>query len=103
MAKGYWVANGEVSDMETYKKYVEANAAAFSEYGARFLVRGGQGEVKEGTVGSRVVVLEFESYEKALACYHSDVYEKAIAIRKPAAELNLVVIEGYDGPQPGDG
>lgn len=102
MAKGYWIATGEVSDMETYKKYIEANARPFAEYGARFLVRGGEGENPEGSFGSRTVVIEFESYEKAQACYHSDAYKKAIAIRKLAANMNLMIVAGYDGPQPGD-
>ncbi len=101
MAKGYWIANGEVSDMETYKKYIEANAEAFSEYGAKFLVRGGQGEVVEGTVKSRTVVIEFDSYENALACYNCEAYQKAKAIRLSAAQMNLFIVAGYDGPQPG--
>ena len=41
MAKGYWIARVDVSDMEAYQQYVQANAAPFSEFNARFLVRGG--------------------------------------------------------------
>ncbi len=102
MAKGYWIATGEVSDLETYKKYIEANAEPFATYGARFLVRGGEGEVAEGSFGSRTVVIEFESYEKAHACYHSDTYQEAKAIRQGAANMNLFIVAGYDGPQPGE-
>jgi len=102
MAKGYWIATGEVSDLDTYKKYIEANADSFSEYGARFLVRGGEGENPEGQFGSRTVVIEFSSYDKALACYNSDVYQKAKAIRLPAANMNILIVAGYEGPQPGD-
>jgi uncharacterized protein (DUF1330 family) len=103
MPKGYWIANGDVTDLETYKKYIEANAEPFARYGARFLVRGGEGEVAEGRVKSRTVVIEFESYEQALACYNSDAYQKAKAIRENAASMNLFIVAGYDGPQPGDG
>ena len=102
MAKGYWIASGDVSNMDAYKKYVEANAESFTAYGAKFLVRGGEGEVVEGTVRSRNVVLEFESYEKALACYRSESYQKAKALRQGAAEMNLLIVPGYDGPQPGE-
>lgn len=102
MAKGYWIANGEVNDVETYKKYVEANAKPFAEYGARFLVRGGDGEVVEGSFKSRTVIIEFDSYEQAVACYNSDLYQKAKAIRDTAAEISLFITKGYDGPQPGD-
>ncbi|MEY8840169.1 DUF1330 domain-containing protein, partial [Cribrihabitans sp. XS_ASV171] len=63
MAKGYWVAHVDVDDMETYKRYIAANAAPFAEYGARFLVRGGEREVREGHARARTVVIEFPSYE----------------------------------------
>jgi uncharacterized protein (DUF1330 family) len=101
MAKGYWIASGEVSDVEQYKKYAAANAIPFAKYGARFLVRGGAFECMEGSTASRNVVIEFDSYEKALACYRSPEYQAAIELRKPVSKLNLIVIQGYDGPQPG--
>ena len=101
MAKGYWIANGEVNDLKAYKKYIEANAEPFAQYGAKFLVRGGEGEILEGALKSRTVVLEFSSYEQALACYNSDLYKKAKNIRLPVADMNLIIINGYDGPQPG--
>ena len=102
MAKGYWIAMVDVTNPEVYQDYVKANAAAFRKYGARFLVRGGRGETVEGTTRSRRVVIEFKDYETALACYHSPEYAAAIAIRAPVSTGDLVVIEGYDGPQPGD-
>ena len=102
MAKGYWVARVDISDEEAYKKYVAANAEAFREYGARFIVRAGQFETVEGTSRSRNVVIEFPSYDAALACYHSPAYKTALAFRRDASEADLVIIEGYDGPQPGD-
>ena len=102
MVKGYWIGNGDVTDPETYKKYIEANAEPFAEYGARFLVRGGEGEIVEGNFKSRTVVIEFESFEKALACYHSDAYQKAKAMREGSADMNLLIVAGYDGPQPGE-
>lgn len=97
MAKGYWIGSVEVDDLETYKKYIEANAAPFAEYGARFLVRGGRYTNPEGTARSRNVVIEFPSYEAALACYDSASYQAAKAIRMPVSVNNMVIIEGYDG------
>ncbi len=101
MAKGYWVAFGDVTDAEGYKAYVAANAVPVAKYGARFLVRGGPAELPEGTPRSRVVVLEFPSYEAAMACYHSPEYAAAMALRTGKAEIDLAIVEGYDGPQPG--
>ena len=103
MAKGYWIARVDISDEDAYKKYVAANAEAFREYGARFIVRAGKFETVEGSSRSRNVVIEFPSYDAALACYRSPAYEKAMAFRRAASEADLVIIEGYDGPQPGDG
>jgi uncharacterized protein (DUF1330 family) len=101
MPKGYWVISGDVTDPEGYKAYIAANAAALTKFGARFLVRGGKSEVVEGRGYSRTVVVEFEDFDTALACYHSPEYTKARAFREGKADLNIAVIEGYDGPQPG--
>ena len=101
MAKGYWIAHIDVTDAEAYQKYVAANAAAFAKFGARFLVRAGRSETVEGTSRSRHVVLEFPSYEAAVDCYHSPEYREAMAIRETASTGDLVIVEGYDGPQPG--
>ncbi|MBJ6370152.1 DUF1330 domain-containing protein [Sedimentitalea arenosa] len=97
MAKGYWVAHVDIDDMERYKDYIAANAAPFAEYGARFLVRGGPREVREGQARARTVVIEFDSFEAARACYDSVGYQDAKALRDPVSTGDLVIIEGYDG------
>ncbi|MFK7753972.1 MAG: DUF1330 domain-containing protein [Sedimentitalea sp.] len=97
MAKGYWIAHVDVDDMEVYKTYVAANAAPFAEYGARFLTRGGDYQVREGTVRARTVVIEFDSYETAIACYDSVSYQNAKAIRDPVSTGDMVIVQGYDG------
>jgi uncharacterized protein (DUF1330 family) len=97
--RGYWIGHVDITDPEGYKAYMAANAMPFGKFGARFLVRGGTREVVEGKVRGRTVVLEFPSYATALACYRSDDYQAAAALRKGRAELDLVIIEGYDGPQ----
>lgn len=101
MAKGYWIARVDVRDPEAYKEYVAANAEPFAKYGARFVVRGGRFEAVEGRARERNVVLEFPSYQAALDCYRSPEYARAKALRQNASEGDLVIIEGYDGPQPG--
>ncbi len=96
--KGYWIAHMDLIDPEGYKSYVAANAAAFSKYGARFLVRGGRQQVMEGRQRSRTVVLEFPSYEAARACYRSPEYQAAAALRQGKAEIDLLIIEQWDAP-----
>jgi uncharacterized protein (DUF1330 family) len=100
MAKGYWVAQVDVTDPERYKAYVAANAEPFKKYGAHFLVRAGRFENPEGSSRTRNVVIEFPSYQAALDCWKSPEYQKAIELRLHVSTIDLVIIEGYDGPQP---
>lgn len=95
MPKGYWVAHVDVDDPEVYETYKAANAAPFAEYGARFLVRGGPRETREGQARARTVVIEFPSYAAALACYDSPGYRAARALRDPVSTGDLVIVEGY--------
>ncbi|MEP1519750.1 MULTISPECIES: DUF1330 domain-containing protein [Rhodobacterales] len=96
-AKGYWIAHNVVHDVEAYDKYRAANAAPLAEYGAKFLVRGGQQELREGTWNTRTVVIEFPSYADAVACYESDGYQVAKAMRVDVSDGNMIIVEGYLG------
>jgi uncharacterized protein (DUF1330 family) len=100
MSKGYWIARVDVADAEKYQEYIRANALPFRKYGARFLVRGGPFECPEGQSRSRNVVIEFPSYRAALDCYRSPEYAVALRHRLPVSTIDLIIIEGYDGPQP---
>src|SRR5947209_14781221 len=101
MPKGYWVVRVDVTDPDAYKQYVAANGKAFAKYGAKFLVRGGPAESREGNARARNVVIEFKDYEKAKACYDSPEYAEAMKFRENASTGDLVIVEGYDGPQAG--
>ena len=57
-------------------------------------------QILEGKVRGRTVVLEFPSYQAARDCYRSPEYQAAAALRKGKAEVDLMIIEGYDGVQP---
>jgi uncharacterized protein (DUF1330 family) len=100
MAKGYWIANVDVRNPDGYKEYVAALPDIFRKFGARYTTRGGKMEVVEGKSRSRIVIIEFPSYDAAMTCYRSPAYAKAIVMRQAAAEADLIVIEGYDGAQP---
>jgi uncharacterized protein (DUF1330 family) len=100
VAKAYWIARVDITDPERYQDYVRANAIAFRKYGARFLVRAGRSQTVEGTSRSRNVVLEFPSYEAAVECWNSPEYAAALALRRPVSTADVLIIEGYDGPQP---
>lgn len=97
MPKGYWVAHVDIDDPQAYEAYRAANAAPFAEYGARFLVRGAPQDQREGHCRKRTVVIEFDSYEQAVACYESAGYQAAKALRDPVSTGDLVIVPGYDG------
>lgn len=94
--KGYWIGNMDVRDAAVYEKYRAANAKPFADYGAKFLVRGGTQQVREGTAHGRTVVVEFPSYADAVACYQSPGYQNAKDIRMTVSDGSLIIIEGYD-------
>jgi uncharacterized protein (DUF1330 family) len=100
MTKGYWIGHIDITDLEQYKAYMAANAEAFKKYGGRFLARGGKFENPEGSCRSRHVIIEFPSYRAAVDCWHSQEYQRAARLRHPVSTIDLVVIDGYDGPQP---
>lgn len=95
MPKGYWIATMDVHDAEIYDKYRNANAKPFADFGAKFLVRGGTQQIREGAMRQRTVVLEFPSYAEAVACYESPAYQAAREIRLNVSDGSLVIVEGY--------
>ncbi|GJD66859.1 DUF1330 domain-containing protein [Methylobacterium frigidaeris] len=100
MAKGYWIAHGDLINPGGYGEYTKQNGPVFAKFGARFVVRAGRQIQAEGSTRSRTVVLEFDDYETAVACYNSPEYQRLVAIRAPHAHNDLIIVEGYDGAQP---
>jgi uncharacterized protein (DUF1330 family) len=96
MAKAYWIARVDVKDPEAYKSYVSGAAPAFAQYGAKFLVRGGHYFAPEGQARTRNVVIEFPSYQAAVDCYNSPVYQEARAHRLPVSTAEVVIVEGVE-------
>jgi uncharacterized protein (DUF1330 family) len=98
--KGYWIARVDVDNAEAYDRYRALNSKAFAKFGGRFVVRGPAGKVAKGTPRKHNVVVVFDSYAQALACYESPEYQAALEHLKDVGPVDLVIIEGYDGPQP---
>ncbi len=92
--KGYWIARRDISDPQTYKRYVEVGAPAFQEHGALFLVRGGPHQAMEGQARERNVLIEFPSVRAAIDCYNSDAYQEALAHSRASSTGEIVIVEG---------
>jgi uncharacterized protein (DUF1330 family) len=100
MAKGYWIAQVQVDNEEGFKPYAAATPAILKKYGAKYVVRGGKCEAAEGHSRPRTIVIEFPDYATAMACYNSPEYQANLKIRQANATSDLIILEGYDGPQP---
>ena len=92
---GYIIAEVEVTDpagFEEYRRHVPDTLAA---YGGRFLVRGGSMETLEGDWDpKRVVVLEFDSVDRAREWWSSSEYAEPKALRQAATKSRLILVEG---------
>lgn len=94
MPKGYLICHITVTDPEAYKEYIERDTPILKKLGASFVVRGGQAQVLEGTAHQRHVVIEFPSYQAALAAYNDPEYQEVAEIRRRNAESTVIVVEG---------
>jgi uncharacterized protein (DUF1330 family) len=95
MSKGYWVsAYRSVSDPEALAAYAKLAAPAIQAAGGRFLARGGKMKTYESGLNERTVIVEFDSFEQAVATYESEPYRAALAALGTAAERDFRIIEG---------
>lgn len=90
----YWVARVTVTDPDSYSGYAEAAPAVIAKHNGRILARGGKCEHMEGEGRPRNVVIEFPTFEDAVACYNSDEYQAARKHRMDAGEAEIVIVEG---------
>ena len=93
--KAYWIAHVDIADPDHYSQYTQRAPKAFADFGGRFLARGGRSETMEGRKApQRSVVIEFDSFEKAVACYHSAAYQEAKSYREEWAKAEIIIVEG---------
>ena len=96
MPKGYIIVRMTVTDPDAYRTYAGMASEAMAKYGIKPLARGGRSTAVEGEGRPRNVVLEAQSYDAALAYYHSPEYQAAVAVRSPAGIGEVVIVEGID-------
>lgn len=91
----YVVLDIEVKDTAAYETYKQLAPASLAAYGGSYLARGGRTEVLEGSwTPKRLVILHFESIERARQWLASDEYRPAREIRQKAAKTSMIVTEG---------
>lgn len=95
MAKGYWVsAYRQVHDPEKVAAYSKLAGPAIQAAGGRFLTRGGQVQAHEAGVALRTVIVEFDSFEAAVAAHDTPAYREALAALADGVERDFRIVEG---------
>jgi uncharacterized protein (DUF1330 family) len=96
MKKGYWVvAYRSITDESAVKAYGALAVPAVEAYGGRFLTKSAsQVQPHEAGLQLRTVLVEFDSYEIALATHESDAYQKALQALGVGAERDFRIVEG---------
>jgi len=96
MKKGYWVvAYRSISDESAVKAYAALAVPAFQSFGGRFLTRStSQVQAHEAGLPQRAIVVEFDSYDAALAAHRSAAYQKALQALGSGAEREFRIVEG---------
>jgi uncharacterized protein (DUF1330 family) len=96
MKKGYWVvAYRSISNESAVKAYGALAVQAVRSFGGRFLTRStSQVQAHEAGLPQRTVVVEFDSYDIALAAHESESYQKALQALGSGAERDYRIVEG---------
>ena len=91
----YVIGEVDVMDLAAYEDYRKQVGAVVTQYGGRFIARGGKVEALEGGWSpKRLVLLEFPSMEQALEWYRSPEYAPLIKLRQKASRSKLTLVEG---------
>jgi uncharacterized protein (DUF1330 family) len=97
MARGYWLARLNIKNPDMFAEYRKRNAAPLSKFGGKFIVKGGKAEARFGPAAAENVVIEFESYAQAVACFDSSEYQAATQYLKQSADvIEFVIAEGAE-------
>jgi uncharacterized protein (DUF1330 family) len=95
VAKGYWVcAYRTISDPEKLAAYNKLAGPAVAAGGGRLLVAGGRVVAHDDGVDERAVVIEFDSFEQAIAAHESAAYQQALLALSDGAERDFRIVEG---------
>jgi uncharacterized protein (DUF1330 family) len=91
----YLIVDIDITDPVKYADYIKEAPASIAAYGGRYVVRGGKAQRLEGSWNpKRVVVLQFDTYERALEWWGSEEYREPKALRQSASVSNMILVEG---------
>ncbi|MGQ4384733.1 DUF1330 domain-containing protein [Streptomyces sp. SAS_270] len=97
MAKGYWVSvYRTISDPEKLAAYNKLAGLAVRAGGGRTLARGGRVVAHDAGIAERTVLVEFDTFEQAVAARESAAYQEALVVLSDGVERDFRIIEGVD-------
>ena len=96
MAKGYWLATGNINDPKGFMSYAAAAEAYLQKCGAKMFIRDAHTDIREGDPGHLTILIEFPSLEAAKAAYEAPEYQEMIHLRSPNSEACLSILEEGD-------
>lgn len=92
--KGYMIAQIDVTNPQQYGEYAKRSPDIIAKYGGRFIARAGRTVTLEGPAArSRVVIVEYPSFERAQAFFNSPEYQQIKKLREGAANAQFIVVE----------
>jgi uncharacterized protein (DUF1330 family) len=96
----YLIAEVEVTDQAAFQKYADKVAETMAPFEGHYhyVVRTGTAQALEGEPPKRIVVIAFDSAEKALGWYRSPAYQSIKPIRQGASVSRIYLAEGLPLP-----
>ena len=92
---GYLIAEADITDPPALEKYAEKLTDTVAPFNHHFVVRSSKIQPLEGDAPkSRVVIIAFDSVEKAREWYDSPAYAAIRPIRQSAAKSRVFIVEG---------
>ena len=97
MPKGYMIsAHRSSADPDKAAAYRKIAVPALKKHGGKFLAGGGQVIAKENGIAERTILIEFESFQSAIAAYESEDYQNALTVLDGGADRDIRLFEGLD-------
>jgi len=95
VAKAYWVVTYRtIKNQDAFAAYAQLAVPAVQQAGGRFIIRGNPAKTYEAGMNQRVVVIEFDSLEKALASHDTPAYQAALKALGDGADRDIRIVEG---------
>jgi len=94
----YVIVNVDTAHPEEYEGYKEMAQKTVAKYGGRYLARGGKMQIVEGDwKPTRIVILEFESFDRAVEWWESEEYAPAKTLRRELSKADIIILDGHSG------